>query len=97
MSEFNLSVVEGTIQKAPCMIMYGQACKFEITCKHTKDNGYGEKIERETAFEIIAHKKLGEVCHKYLKEGARVLIQGRLESVQEKLRIEAKEVNFLTK
>jgi single-strand DNA-binding protein len=44
------------------------------------DKGSGEKKERTEWHRIVAWRKLGEICGKYLSKGSQVYIEGRLQT-----------------
>ena len=46
------------------------------------DKGSGEKKERTEWHRIVAWRKLGEICGKYLSKGSQVYIEGRLQTTR---------------
>lgn len=54
-------------------------CNFSVatTERWTKD---GEQQERTEWHRVVAFGKLGEICGEYLKKGAQVFVQGKLQT-----------------
>jgi single-strand DNA-binding protein len=40
----------------------------------------GEKVEKTVWFNVVAWKKLGEICGEYLTKGSKVLISGKIDT-----------------
>lgn len=54
---------------------------FSIACSESwKDKNTGEKQERTEWVNLTAFDKLGEICGKYLKKGAQIYVEGRLQT-----------------
>lgn len=54
---------------------------FSIACGSTwKDKNSGEKKESTEWVNIVAWRKLGEICGEYLKKGAQVYISGKMQT-----------------
>ena len=108
MKNFNFSLVEGNLVKSPDMRKVKgdySICKFVVGTNQSFTDKKGKLVNQAHFFEIQAWNKLGEVCHKYLKKGSRVLISGVLKKnswknsdgqFQSKVFIEAKDINFLS-
>ena len=54
-------------------------CNFSIACteKWVKD---GEKMEKTEWVNVVAFKKLAEICGEYLKKGKQVYIEGKMQT-----------------
>lgn len=108
MNNFNFSVLEGNLVKDPefSYVSGGTAlCTFTIGSNRSYTKKGGEKVEEAYFFDITAWSKLGELCHKYLKKGSRVLVSGMLKKSSWKndkgqtlsrVYLEGKDVNFLS-
>lgn len=54
---------------------------FSIACSESwKDKTTGEKQERTEWVNLTAFDKLGEICGDYLKKGAQIYVEGRLQT-----------------
>lgn len=53
---------------------------FSIATSETWTDANGEKQERTEWHNIVAWKKLAEICGEYLKKGSKVYIEGRLQT-----------------
>lgn len=51
--------------------------KFSIACSETYKGKDGEKKEATEWVNLVAFKKLAEVCGEYLKKGSRVYVEGK--------------------
>lgn len=57
----------------------GQAVtNFSVATNRQYTNSNGEQIKETTWFRISTWGKTAEVCNQYLKQGSRVLVEGRL-------------------
>jgi single-strand DNA-binding protein len=58
-------------------------CNFSVaTSESWKDKNSGEKKENTTWHRIVAWRKLGEICGKYLAKGQAVYVEGKLQTRQ---------------
>lgn len=77
----NLVVVQGKLGKDP-EIRYTPAgsavCKFSMAVTEKYTDGSGQKVEKVFWANIVAWKKLAEICGKFLVKGQECLIQGKL-------------------
>lgn len=84
MSGINKAIIVGRMGKDP-EISYlpdGTAvCRFSVaTSKEWKDKQTGEKREKTEWHNVVAWKKLAEICAKYLAKGKQVYIEGELQT-----------------
>lgn len=55
-------------------------CTFSVAAgRQWKDAG-GNKRDETEWFKVVAFNKLGEICNQYLTKGARVYVEGRLQT-----------------
>jgi single-strand DNA-binding protein len=52
-------------------------CKFSIACSESWKGEDGEKKERTEWINIVAWRKLAEICGKYLVKGSKVFVEGK--------------------
>ncbi len=52
--------------------------KFSIAVGESYTDKSGEKIKKTEWVNVIAYRKLGEICSKYLTKGAQVYVSGKL-------------------
>lgn len=56
-------------------------CNFRIACgEEWKDKQTGEKQERTEWVSLVAWGRLGEICGEYLRKGAQVYVEGKLQT-----------------
>lgn len=55
-------------------------CNFRIACGSQWKDKDGEKQERTEWVSVSAFDKLAEICGEYLKKGAQVFIEGRMQT-----------------
>jgi single-strand DNA-binding protein len=55
-------------------------CSFGLATNRNWTTDSGEKHEETEFHRIVAFGKLAEICHKYLRKGRRVLVEGRIHS-----------------
>ena len=55
------------------------------------DKETGEQMQRTEWHNIVAWKRLGEVCAEYLQKGSKVLVEGRLQTRDYTVMIDGKE------
>jgi single-strand DNA-binding protein len=59
----------------------GQAvCNFSIATDETFKDRNGERQKRTEWHKIVVWGKLAEICQQYLKKGAQIFIEGRIQS-----------------
>ena len=59
----------------------GQAvCNFSIATSETFKDRNGERQKRTEWHKIVVWGKLAEICQQYLKKGAQIFIEGRIQS-----------------
>ncbi|MBQ2294850.1 MAG: single-stranded DNA-binding protein [Spirochaetales bacterium] len=77
--QLNLTLMEGRLTRNPELLQTsgGSVCKFDIAVNNSVK--YGNEVRNTVDFfSITAWNRLGEICSKYLKKGAKVRIRGRL-------------------
>lgn len=82
-ANINLVLLAGNLTRDPELkyIPSGQGvCTFSIAVNRSWTQDNGEKKEAVGFFRIVAWGKLGEICNEYLKKGAPVMVDGRLDS-----------------
>ncbi|NUM25969.1 MAG: single-stranded DNA-binding protein [Candidatus Buchananbacteria bacterium] len=55
-------------------------CSFSVATNLVWTDANGEKQKRAEYHNIVAWRKLGEICSQYLKKGNKVYIEGRLQT-----------------
>lgn len=55
-------------------------CRFTLATDESYKNDKGEKVERTEWHDIVAWRKLGEICQTYLKKGSKIYAEGKLQS-----------------
>ena len=55
-------------------------CNFSVATNLIWTDANGEKQKRAEFHNIVAWRKLGEICSQYLKKGNKVYIEGRLQT-----------------
>ena len=80
MSNFHQTIVVGHLGKDPELsyMASGDAVanlSVAVTETWTKE---GEKKEHTTWYRVMAYKKLAEICGKYLRKGASVMLVGKM-------------------
>lgn len=55
-------------------------CRFTLATDESYKNDKGEKVERTEWHDIVAWRKLGELCQAYLKKGSKIYAEGKLQS-----------------
>jgi single-strand DNA-binding protein len=53
---------------------------FRVAASRTWTDAVGARQEETEWFRVIAWEKLGEICNQYLQKGARVYVEGRLQT-----------------
>ena len=56
-------------------------CNFSIACSESwKDKNTGEKVEKTEWINIVAFRKLAEICDKWLTKGSKVYVEGKYQT-----------------
>jgi len=56
-------------------------CNFSIACGESwKDKNTGEKVEKTEWINIVAFRKLAEICGKWLTKGSKVYVEGKYQT-----------------
>jgi len=56
-------------------------CNFSVATSETwKDKNTGEKKEKTEWSNIVAWRRLGEICGEYLSKGSQVYVEGKLQT-----------------
>src|SRR5918912_4587419 len=53
---------------------------FRVAASRTWTDAAGTRQEETEWFRVVAWEKLGEICNQYLQKGARVYVEGRLQT-----------------
>jgi single-strand DNA-binding protein len=53
---------------------------FRVAASRTWTDAAGTRQEETEWFRVVAWEKLGEICTQYLQKGARVYVEGRLQT-----------------
>jgi single-strand DNA-binding protein len=51
---------------------------FSIACTETWKDKNGEKVEKTEWVNVVAFRKLAEICAQHLKKGAKIYVEGKL-------------------
>lgn len=84
MAGINKAILIGRLGRDP-EVRYTQdgsaVANFTIaTSEEWKDRESGEKRERTEWHRIVAFRKLGEICGKYLAKGRQIYVEGRIQT-----------------
>jgi len=56
-------------------------CNFSIACSESwKDKNTGEKVEKTEWINVVAFRKLAEICDKWLSKGSKVYVEGKYQT-----------------
>jgi single-strand DNA-binding protein len=83
MSGINKAIILGRLGKDPDTkhLPNGDTvCNFTIATSETWKDKSGEKQERTEWHRIVAFRKLGEICCKYLGKGKLVYVEGKIQT-----------------
>ncbi len=84
MAGINKAIIVGRLGKDPetkYMTSGDAVCNFSVATSDTwKDKATGEKKEKTEWHNIVAYRKLAEICGQYLKKGAQVYIEGKIQT-----------------
>lgn len=79
----NKAQIIGNVTRDPEMrqIPGGQVVTtFSIATNFTWNDQSGQKQERVEFHNIVAWRKLGEICGQYLKKGSKIFLEGRIQT-----------------
>lgn len=79
----NKAMVIGNLTRDPEMRTTPQGtsvCSFSVATSFIWTDQAGQKQERTEFHNIVAWRKLAEICGQYLKKGSKVYIEGRLQT-----------------
>lgn len=108
MKSLNKVMLIGNLTKDPELIEFGtgiKLAKFTLATNRNWLNKDGEKNTLTDFHQIVAWRKLAEICASHLKKGAAVLIEGKIfnnkyEDKAGKMKysteVHADEINFIT-
>lgn len=108
MKSLNKVMLIGNLTKDPELIEFGtgnKLAKFTLATNRNWVNKDGEKNNVTDFHQIVAWRKLAEICVNHLKKGAAVLIEGKIfnnkfEDKEGKMKysteVHADEINFIT-
>lgn len=55
-------------------------CNFSLACSEKYTSKAGEKVETTEWFNVVAYRKLADICGQYLKKGALVYVEGKVKN-----------------
>lgn len=82
MSSVNKAILVGRLGRDPETRFTGTGdavCNFSIATDESFKDRSGEKQKRTTWHNIVAWRKLAEVCQQYLHKGSLVYVEGKIE------------------
>jgi len=108
MSSFNSVVVVGRVTRDP-ELRYSASgtpiCSFSIATSRRITKASGERVNEITLLDVVAHRRLGEICAQFIMKGREVLVMGTLRQTrwvdpktkepQSKLKVVAQQIQFL--
>jgi single-strand DNA-binding protein len=80
---YHTIIIAGNLGRDPEMryLPSGQAvCNFSVATNRQYTNSDGQQIKETTWFRISSWGRLAEICNQYLRQGSKVLVEGRLVS-----------------
>jgi single-strand DNA-binding protein len=84
MASVNKTIIVGHVGRKPEARYTNDGtcvCNFSVATSETwRDKTSGEKTEKTEWHRIVAWRKLGEICEKYLSKGRQVYVEGKLET-----------------
>lgn len=107
MRSFNKVLLIGNLTKDPEIVDLDSGvklAKFTLATNKNWNTKEGEKKEQTDFHNVVAWRKLAEICSSYLKKGSAVLIEGKLSTNKYtnkagekkiKTEIHADEINFI--
>lgn len=108
MRSLNKVLLIGNLTKDPEMLDFDSGVKmarFTLATNRNWNTKEGEKKEQTDFHNVIAWRKLAEICTEHLKKGAAVLVEGKLQTNKFKdkegnaktvTEVHADEINFIT-
>lgn len=108
MRSLNKVLLIGNLTKDPEMLDFESGvkmAKFTLATNRNWNTKDGEKKEQTDFHNVIAWRKLAEICTEHLKKGAAVLVEGKLQTNKFKdkegnaktvTEVHADEINFIT-
>jgi single-strand DNA-binding protein len=79
----NKVMLIGRLGKDPEMSYTGSGvayCKFSVATDNSYKDESGNWIDRTDWHNIVAWRKLAEICSQYLKKGSKVYLEGKLQT-----------------
>ncbi|PIQ78106.1 single-stranded DNA-binding protein, partial [Candidatus Peregrinibacteria bacterium CG11_big_fil_rev_8_21_14_0_20_46_8] len=79
----NRAQIIGNITRDPEVRMAGasKVCTFSVATNFVwKDQSSGQRKERAEFHNVVAWRKLADICEQYLKKGRKVFVEGRLQT-----------------
>jgi single-strand DNA-binding protein len=107
MRTYNKVLIIGNLTKDPEIKELDSGVKvanFTVATNHNKKGKDGEKLQLTDYHNVVAWRRMAEVCAQYLKKGAPVMIEGKLNNTiyenkegkkVKNVEIQAEEVNFI--
>jgi single-strand DNA-binding protein len=108
MADYNCVVLLGRLARDP-ELKYAPSgapvCSFSVATNHHYTKSDGEKAQSVTFVDIVAWRRLAEICSQFLKKGRQVLVSGSLkqdrwtdaktQKPRSRLKVLAREVKFV--
>jgi single-strand DNA-binding protein len=108
MADYNCVVLLGRLARDP-ELKYAPSgapvCSFSVATNHHYTKSDGQKAQSVTFVDVVAWRRLGEICSQFLKKGRQVLISGSLkqerwtdaktQKPRSRLKVPAREVKFV--
>lgn len=108
MADYNCVVLLGRLSRDP-ELKYAPSgspvCSFSVATNHHYTKPDGQKAQSVTFVDIVAWRRLAEICSQFLKKGRQVLISGILkqerwtdaktQKLRSRLKVVAREVKFI--
>jgi single-strand DNA-binding protein len=108
MADYNCVVLLGRLARDP-ELKYAPSgapvCSFSVATNHHYTKSDGQKAQSVTFVDIVAWRRLAEICSQFLKKGRQVLVSGSLkqerwtdaktQQPRSRLKILAREVKFV--
>ncbi len=108
MADYNSVVLLGRLSRDP-ELKYAPSgapvCSFSVATNNNYTKSDGQKAQSVTFVDIVAWRRLGEICSQFLKKGRQVLVSGSLkqerwtdaktQKMRSRLRVVAREVKFV--
>lgn len=108
MADYNSVVLLGRLSRDP-ELKYAPSgapvCSFSVATNNHYTKSDGQKAQSVTFVDIVAWRRLAEICSQFLKKGRQVLVSGSLkqdrwtdaktQKLRSRLRVVAREVKFV--